>query len=134
MKTSNSKYANAGDDYSYAFERLETWKLARNIGKEIYQITKLFPSSERFGLTSQIRRAAISIPTNLAEGISRASYKERSDYTQISFGSLLEVINLIHIALDLNYLEEITFNEIKPKILELSNKLNAYYRHQTSKS
>ena len=64
------------ENYIYGFEKLDVWNISRELNKFIYQITKEFPNEEKFGLTSQIRRSAISIPSNIAEGYGRESNKE----------------------------------------------------------
>ena len=77
----------------YSFETLDVWKEARKFAVKVYKLTKQLPSEEKFGLTSQMRRSCISISTNLAEGSSRESLKEQARFTEISFGSLLELLN-----------------------------------------
>jgi len=67
--------------YTYSFEKLEVWKLARELVKEIYRLTEKFPSEEKFGLIGQLRRASVSVSSNLAEGSSRKSAKEQAHFT-----------------------------------------------------
>lgn len=119
---------------TYSFEKLEVWKLGRKLSKEIYEITKYFPDDERFGLTSQIRRACISITSNIAEGSSRNSGKEQARFTEIAFGSLLEVLNQLIVAFDLEYLNEETLNKERALIDELANKLNKYKASQQKRT
>ena len=116
--------------YTYSFEKLEVWQLSRKLVKRIYTLTDKFPDSEKYGLTSQIRRAAISVSSNLAEGTSRKTPKEQGRFTQMSFSSLLEVLNQLILSTDLEYLKETDLNEIRPEIEELSNKLNRLYNSQ----
>ena len=110
--------------YQFSFERLDVWQLGRQLCKRIYQISQKFPSDEKFGATQQIRRAALSITCNLAEGSSRPKSIEKARFTEIAFGSLLEVLNVLIVAVDLQFIEEIQLVEIRPSIEELSNKLN----------
>ena len=84
----------------YSFEKLDVWKLSRKLTKNIYKISAGFPDSEKFGLTSQIRRASISVSSNIAEGSSRKSGVEQARYTEIAFGSLLEILNQLIVAND----------------------------------
>jgi four helix bundle protein len=119
--------------YTYSFEKLEVWQLSRNTVKDIYKITEQFPDKERFGLTSQIRRAIVSVSSNLAEGSSRKTSREQARFTQIAFSSLLEVLNQLILSTDLNYISTEELNEIRPKIEELSNKLNAFYNSQINR-
>lgn len=79
--------------YTYSFEKLEVWQLARVFRKDMYLVTKNFPGEEKFGLTSQIRRAASSITVNLAEGSGRASTMDKAHFTNMAITSALEVID-----------------------------------------
>lgn len=90
-----------------SFTDLNTWKEAHKLVLLIYKITKQFPHEEQFGLTNQIRRAVVSITSNIAEGFSRSSYKEKSQFYSISLGSLTEVQNQLLIARDLKYITQI---------------------------
>ena len=114
----------------FSFEKLDVWKLSRKLNKNIYQITKSFPDEEKFGLTSQIRRASISISSNIAEGSSRISGKEQARFSEISFGSLLEVLNQLILASDLEYITESDLVKQRPLIEEIANKLNKLRKNQ----
>jgi len=112
----------------YSFEKLEVWQLARQFRKEIYIITKSFPSDEKFGLTSQLRRAASSIGDNLAEGTGKLTLKDKARYTTIAFGSAMETVNHLIGSLDLEYLTEQDYTLLRMKlevITRLLNKLHA---------
>ncbi|MFN0293165.1 four helix bundle protein [Pedobacter helvus] len=78
-------------NYTYTFEKLEVWQLSRSFVKELYEITKSFPKDEQYGLTSQIRRAAVSISSNIAEVSSRLTTKDKAHFTMIAFSSTMEV-------------------------------------------
>ena len=108
----------------YSFEKLDVWKLSRKLTKNIYKISAGFPDNEKFGLTSQIRRASISVSSNIAEGSSRKSGIEQARYTEIAFGSLLEILNQLIVANDLEYITEEVINNERPLIEEIGNKLN----------
>lgn len=114
--------------YEFSFERLNVWKKARKLASNIYTITSSFPESEKFGITNQIRRAAISVTANIAEGSSRFSRKEQSRFYQISFSSLIELLSHLYISVDLKYLDEKSLEEIKLDIVEVSKMLNALYK------
>ncbi len=88
--------------FEYSFERLEVWKESIELVKMIYDVTKSFPVSEKYGLTSQLRRATVSISSNLAEGSSRMSNKDKAHFTTLSFSSAMEVLNQIIIARELS--------------------------------
>ncbi|MDA3840442.1 MAG: four helix bundle protein [Patescibacteria group bacterium] len=89
---------------------------------EIYKITKTFPKEELFGLTSQIRRAAVSITSNIAEGFSRNSYKDKLKFYYISQGSLTELQNQLLIAKDVEYIISVVFKSLADKTV-VSHKL-----------
>ncbi|MEO6132086.1 MAG: four helix bundle protein [Saprospiraceae bacterium] len=91
---------------TYSFENLDVWQCSRRLAFFIYSVTKAFPDEERFGLISQMRRAAISVSSNLAEGTSKRSGKEKARYTETSFCSLMELLNQAIISCDLEYLHE----------------------------
>ena len=114
--------------HQYSFEKLEVYKLGRQLTKDIYQLTNSFPNDERFGLTNQIRRASVSVCLNIAEGSSRFSNKEKIRFYEISFGSLMEVVACLDIASDLSYITIEQVEETKVVIFEVSNKINALKR------
>ena len=116
--------------YLFAFERLEVWQLARKFFKQAYTIIDTFPSSERYNLVDQIRRAATSITLNLAEMTSQSSYKEQAHYSEIAYGSTIEVYCAFLLSYDLGYINEQQLEELKEKISELSNKINALKNSQ----
>ena len=111
--------------YQYSFEKLEVWKDARLFVSAIYSITKRFPSDEKYLLTSQICRAAISVVSNIAEGVSRFSTKEKIRFIDVSYGSLMEVYCQLCIALDLKYITANELEYLKSDIDKISNKLTA---------
>jgi four helix bundle protein len=83
---------------------LECWQHARKLAVWIYQSTSDFPEKERFGLVSQMRRAAISVASNIAEGTSRKTAKDQAHFSTIAYGSAIELLNQLIITNDLNYL------------------------------
>ncbi len=117
----------------YSFEKLEVWQLSRKLLKKVYRMTDTFPKEERFNLTSQIQRSALSVASNLAEGSGRVSGKEQARFTEIAYSSLLELLNQLIIASDLNYLEEHKVNALRPLIIEIGNKLNSLRQSQLRK-
>ncbi len=98
-------------------KKLEVWKKSIEFVKEIYKLTEEFPSSEGYGLTNQIRRAAVSIPSNIAEGAARLSDKEFIQFLNIALGSCAEVETQLIIANDLNFIEDVSF--ILTKLVEI---------------
>lgn len=105
----------------YGFERLEVWKLSRVLVGLVYTLTADFPKSELYGLTSQIRRAAISVPSNIAEASGRSGDKDRKKFYRYAYGSLMELLNQMIISVDLNYCSESQLNDdIRPLIEKIS--------------
>jgi len=109
---------------TYSFEKLDTWQLSRQLVKQIYFLSRVFPNDEKFGLTSQLRRAMISVSCNIAEGTTSTTYKEKVRYIEIAYSSLMEVLNCLILACDLEYLLDKELNETRLKIDEVYNKLN----------
>jgi len=118
------------ENYQYSFEKLDVWKISRVFNVKIYNLTNKFPSHEKFGLVAQIRRAAVSIISNIAEGSSRSSLKEQFRFTEIAYGSALEVYCQMLVSLDLKYITETEFNEIDLSLKEITNKLFALKNSQ----
>ena len=118
----------------YAFERLDVWQVSRAFVKEVYRLLGQFPDFEMYNLTNQIRRAAVSVSLNIAEGTSRNSLKEQSRFSEVAYGSLLEVYCSLLIAKDLGYIDENDLSGISVRIQELSNKLNALKQSQIRRS
>lgn len=79
----------------FGFEKLQVWQKARELSVFVYKATKGFPSEEKFGLISQMRRSVVSISSNIAEGTGRHSYKDKARFTEISYGSALELLNQV---------------------------------------
>lgn len=118
---------------TFSFEKLIAWQKARELASEIYKITKLFPKDEVFGLTSQMRRCAVSIASNLAEGSGRNSMKDKVRFTEIAFGSALELLNQLILSFDFEYFEEQKYIEIREKITEVTVLINGLYKSQLPK-
>jgi len=111
-----------------SFTDLEVWKEAHKLVLTIYQLTKDFPKEELFGLVSQMRRAAVSITSNIAEGFSRFSYKEKTQFYSMSHGSLTELQNQILIAKDVGYLGLENFRKLSDQSVIVHKLLNAFIR------
>ena len=116
-------------EYKYSFEKLEVWNDARNLVKMIYLHTNNFPERERFGLSSQMQRAVVSIVSNIAEGVSRNSVKEKIRFVELAYGSLMELYCQLYVSVDLDYLTANTFTLIKAEIDKIANKANALKRN-----
>ena len=107
----------------YSFEKLDAWKESRILVKLIYMNSQNFPADERYGLTSQIRRAAISISSNISEGSGRLSGPDQKNFYKNAFGSLMEVLNQAILANDLEYLENEQLESIRGQVDKVSVRL-----------
>jgi four helix bundle protein len=109
------------------WENLEIWKLADDLAYRVYVATRDFPKEEMYGITSQIRRSALSIPTNIVEGYSRKGDKELAHFVNISLGSLAETKYLLHFSKKAGMLPDSQYNEIKAGYEELGKRLWRFY-------
>ncbi|MEO6453703.1 MAG: four helix bundle protein [Ginsengibacter sp.] len=100
----------------YSFEKLECWQHARQLAVWIYTITRSFPIDEKYGMISQMRRAVISIASNIAEGTSRKTAKDQSHFSTISYSSTIELLNDLIIANDLEFVTPELYNAGREKI------------------
>ena len=116
----------------YSFEKLEVYQLARKFKIEIKLMSQLFPNEERFDLTSQINRASASISANLAEGSGRSSNFDQAHFTNMSFSTGLETIDHLNTALDMQYINEEKYTELRIKLDAILNKLNGLYKFQVN--
>ena len=112
----------------YSFECLEVWQMLRELVKDVYQVIAIFPQDERFGLTSQIRRSSVSVSSNIAEGSTRWSKKDQSRFYEIAFGSLIEALNQLILATDLEFLQETQLTTLRGKIDHIGRMLNGLYQ------
>lgn len=107
-----------------SFTNLDAWQEGHQLVLMVYEITKKFPKEELFGLTSQIRRCAVSITSNIAEGFSRQSYKEKLQFYSISLGSVTELQNQLLIARDVKLIDQKTFLAIAEQSIKVHKILN----------
>ena len=110
-------------------ESLDLYKLSREFVVDAYRYTSLFPASERFGLVSQIRRAAVSVPVNIAEGAARGSKAEFARFLMIARGSLNELRVLLDIARDVGFLSNLRFQDCESRIQRLLAMTNGLILH-----
>lgn len=101
---------------TYSFENLVAWKEARILVNMMYQIANTFPKEELFGMTSQMKRAALSITNNIAEGSSRLTKDDQKYFYKISYSSTMEVLNIAITAFDQNYISEEKLLEVREQI------------------
>ena len=109
----------------FGFEKLDVYVAARQFVSALYALLTQFPDSERYALSDQLRRAVVSVPSNIAEGTCRSSNKEKAHFIEISYGSLMEVLCQLQVALDLGYIRQEQYDTYHAMIENLSYKLTA---------
>lgn len=114
-------------------ENLDVWKMAVDFVVDVYKATEKFPGEEKFGLTSQIRRAAVSVPANIAEGAARKSLKEFSYFLSNAQGSASEVETELLISHRLGYLKRSCFLELQQTLDSIGKMMNGLSRRLTQK-
>lgn len=112
-----------------SFKDLDVWKEARILANEIYTITKTFPKEELFGLTGQMRRCAVSITSNIAEGCGRNYPKDSIQFFFVARGSIYELESQLYIALDQAYLNELLLHQILSKLETTRKLLNGFIKY-----
>ena len=112
----------------FSFKRLLVYKLAKELIKAIYSVTSRFPESEKFALASQLNRAAVSIASNIAEGTSRNSIKDKAYFINISYCSLMEVVCQVDIAFELGYISKGQYETITNSSNDLAIRLNNFQK------
>jgi four helix bundle protein len=108
------------------FRELKVWDKAHRLAMSVYRVTKDFPAQEQYGLTSQIRRAAVSIPTNIAEGCGRNGDAEFARFLDIAFGSASEVEYLVHLCGELELLQPQPRNQLHADVVEIKRMLSSF--------
>ena len=108
------------------FHKLGIWQRSLQLTLDVYRASKVFPKDELFGLTSQIRRATSSIPTNIAEGCGRASNKDYAHFLQIAIGSASEVEYELLLAHDLEYINDEAFNKLTSETIAIRKMIIKY--------
>ena len=106
-----------------SFEKLEAYQLSREYVRLIYQISEHFPAKEDYALTSQIRRAVVSVTSNIAEGTSRTSKKDKVHFLEIAYGSLLETVSQLQVAMDVGYITEAEYHMAINQVEGIKSKL-----------
>ena len=113
---------------TYSFEKLDVWKKSNDFVVKIYRATKSFPKEEKFGLVSQLKRAAVSVSPNIAEGSSRTTGKDQGRFYTMAYSSIIEVLNQLIISRDLNYLSKGIYDELRSEIEQITAMLNRLHK------
>ena len=117
----------------FTFEKLNAYNEARKLVVYVYKEIKTFPVEERYAICDQMRRSAISVTSNIAEGTSRTSIKDKIHFIEIAFGSLMELLSQFQVSLDLEYISETTYQDVRKQIKivsQLLSGLRSSYQNQ----
>ena len=112
------------DDRRFSFEGLDVYVAARMPVREVYRMQQQFPKFETYALGDQIRRSSSSVTSNIAEGGGRGSYREKSHFIEIAFGSLMEAFSQLQIAQDLGYVTQEDIDGIRPQFIDVAKMLS----------
>ncbi len=116
------------------YRNLKVWQKAVELCVKIYEISKAFPKEELYGITSQIRRSAVSIPSNIAEGSGRKTVNDFSHFLDISLGSCCELSTQLLISCNLNFFKDTEFDELDSEITEIQKMIIGFQKTLTEKS
>ena len=111
--------------YNFSFRKLNVYQISRTLVKDIYGLVNAFPPNEKYALGDQMRRAVVSIPSNIAEGTAKSSPKDQFRFLEISYGSLMELMCQTEIALDLQYINQEQFSHIETEIGDIYKMLSS---------
>lgn len=114
----------------YSFENLIVWQKSKSLSVVIYKITKTFPKDELFGLVSQMRRCSVSVSSNIAEGSGRHTQKDKARFTEIAYGSALELLNQTIICKELEFVSAENYQIIRNEIEQITLMLDALHKSQ----
>jgi len=112
----------------YSFEKLDVWKKSKDFAVKIYRTTQSFPKEEKFGLVSQLKRASVSVSSNIAEGSLRTTANDQARFYTIAYSSAIEVLNQLMISHDLNYLSKDIYDELRSEIEQITAMLNRLHK------
>ena len=110
----------------FSFQKMKIYQLAKELAIYSYQLTEKYPQNERYAIMNQINRAAVSVPSNIAEGTSRRSNKEKLNFINIAYGSLMELVCQMEISYELKYITKEENDTIIQKTKNLSVKMSNY--------
>jgi four helix bundle protein len=116
------------------FRQLDVWQRAQELAVQVYRQTNHYPKEERYGLTDQLRRATVSIPTNVAEGCGRAGDADFARFVQIAFGSACEVESLLLLSRDLGFLTAIDYDAMQGRLVSVKRMLAALLKKLKAES
>lgn len=112
----------------FGFEKLDVWQKSKDFTVKIYRLTSNFPNTEKFGLVSQLRRASVSVSSNVAEGSSRVSGKDQARFYVMAYSSAVEIFNQLIISNELGFLNEEKYEELRDEIEHITSMLNRLHK------
>ena len=115
------------DDFQFQFEKLNAWQEARKLVVNVYQLLEKFPKTENYALSDQLRRAVVSVPSNIAEGTGRLAIKEQIHFLEIAYASLMELYCQLQIAVDLGYITSEELQLVKRKVFTTSKLISGLH-------
>lgn len=118
---------------SFAYEKLEVWEKSKDLVVNVYLLLGQFPNTEKYSLCDQLRRSAVSVPSNIAEGSGRFSLKEKIHFVEIAYGSLTETFCQLQLAKELKYISGESITILRPKFEEVARMLSGYRNSLLSK-
>ena len=130
LTTQTYSFLNINKMKIYSFEKLTVWQKSKNLSVFIYKITRTFPKEELFGLVSQMRRCSVSISSNIAEGSGRHTQKDKARFTEIAYGSALELLNQTIICKELEFIPDEEYLIIRTELTEITLMLDALHKSQ----
>lgn len=115
-----------------SFRKLNVYIKSKQLVREVYQLLRKFPKEEQFALCDQLRRAVVSIPSNIAEGMGRITDKDQAHFLSLAYGSLMEVLAQLDIACDLDYISKDDFDAVERLIVDIAKMLSGLINIRTS--
>jgi len=112
----------------YSFEKLNVWKTSKDFTVKIYQLTANFPDTEKFGLVSQLRRAAVSVSSNIAEGSSRKTSNDQGRFYIMAYSSAVEILNQLIISKEMDFLTKGDYKELRSEIEDITAMINRLHK------
>lgn len=129
-----TNYASGSSQKITSFKQLRVWQKAREFAVYIYKVSKQFPDEEKFGLTSQIRRSAVSVAANIAEGFSRGGQKGKIRFYHMALGSLTEALSHAYICTDLGFINSEELSIIEIEVEDIHKMLNGLIKNAPERS
>ena len=112
-------------EFDFSYRKLNVYQLSKKLVTDIYKLIGTFPNTETYALSDQLRRAAISIPSNIAEGTAKASPKEQFHFLEIAYGSLMEIMCQLEISYDLGYINQVQLRQSEEEIVMIYKMLSS---------